>query len=400
MEMKGAEDMEHRLILFTDIGDTIIDEGTEVRNVPGGVVLRAECLPGARETMLSLYAQGYTIAMVADGLAESFHNTMTQHGLDHIFAAKAISETVGAEKPDARIFQSAMDQLGLTEADKGRIVMIGNRTTRDVAGANAFGLKSILLRWSPRYRDEWDAAKADYVIDSPEELPALLRRIEDALAPKDGCRVIDRETYYRRGVFRHFSEDCKCSVSMTARVDVTALARRSRETGTRFYINFLYILAKVLNSRDDYRMGYRWQTGELICYERIHPTQYVFHDDTESCTPVYTRWREDYEAFYAAVLDDVERAKRTREYALDAANHPNWFDASFIPWVSYDALNIELPDGYLYFAPIVNWGRYREENGRLMMPVSVRLNHAVADGYLVAKVFRLLEEEMRAFCGR
>ncbi len=400
MDMKGAENMEHRLILFTDIGDTIIDEGTEVRNVPGGVVLRAECLPGARETMLSLYAQGYTIAMVADGLAESFHNTMTQHGLDHIFAAKAISETVGAEKPDARIFQSAMDQLGLTEADKGRIVMIGNRTTRDVAGANAFGLKSILLRWSPRYRDEWDAAKADYVIDSPEELPALLRRIEDALAPKDGCRVIDRETYYRRGVFRHFSEDCKCSVSMTARVDVTALARRSRETGTRFYINFLYILAKVLNSRDDYRMGYRWQTGELICYERIHPTQYVFHDDTETCTPVYTRWREDYEAFYAAVLDDVERAKRTREYALDAANHPNWFDASFIPWVSYDALNIELPDGYLYFAPIVNWGRYREENGRLMMPVSVRLNHAVADGYLVAKVFRLLEEEMRAFCGR
>ena len=31
------------------------------------------------------------------------------------------------------------------------------------------------------------------------------------------------------------------------------------------------------------------------------------------------------------------------------------------------------------------------------MPVSVRMNHAVADGYLVAKVFRLLEQEMEAF---
>ena len=29
-----------------------------------------------------------------------------------------------------------------------------------------------------------------------------------------------------------------------------------------------------------------------------------------------------------------------------------------------------------------------------MMPVSVRLNHAVADGHLVANVFRLLEKEM------
>ena len=29
-----------------------------------------------------------------------------------------------------------------------------------------------------------------------------------------------------------------------------------------------------------------------------------------------------------------------------------------------------------------------------MMPVSVRLNHAIADGFLVANVYRLLEQEM------
>jgi len=215
----------------------------------------------------------------------------------------------------------------------------------------------------------------------------------------DKYRVIDRETYYRRGVFRHFSEDCKCSVSMTARVDVTDLAAWSKETGTKFYLNFLYALTKVLNSRDDYRMGHLWQTDELICWERIHPTQYIFHEDTETCSPVYSTWYEDYDTFYAAALADLEKAKQTREYGLDAANHPNWFDASFISWLSYDAMNIELPDGYLYFAPIVNWGKYREENGRLVMPVSVRLNHAVADGYLVAKVFALLEKEMQALAG-
>ena len=41
-------------------------------------------------------------------------------------------------------------------------------------------------------------------------------------------RVIDRESYYRKGVFRHFSEDCKCSTSMTSRVDVTELAAYGR----------------------------------------------------------------------------------------------------------------------------------------------------------------------------
>ncbi len=34
---------------------------------------------------------------------------------------------------------------------------------------------------------------------------------------------------------------------------------------------------------------------------------------------------------------------------------------------------------------------------RLVMPVSVRLNHAIADGYLVANVFRLLEQEIKSF---
>ena len=211
-------------------------------------------------------------------------------------------------------------------------------------------------------------------------------------------RIIDKEKYYRKGVYRHFTEDCKCSVSMTARIDVTALAEWSKKTGKKFYLCFLYILSKVLNSRDDYRMAYLWQSDELICYDVINPTQYIFHEDTETCTPVYTVYSEDFDEFYANALADAEKAKETREYLLDSENHPNWFDASFISWLSYDSLNVELPDGYLYFLPIVNWGKYREENGRLMMPVTVRMNHAVADGYLIANVYRLLEKEINTFC--
>ena len=210
-------------------------------------------------------------------------------------------------------------------------------------------------------------------------------------------KVIDKENYYRKGVFRHFTEDCKCSTSMTARIDVTDLVTYSKAKGTKFYINFLYILAKVLNSREDYRMGYLWQTDELICYDKINPIQYVFHEDTETCTPVYTEYFEDYDTFYIKALADVEEAKGSREYGLNSKDHPNWFDASYISWISYDSLNIELPDGYLHFPPIINWGRYHEENSRLLMPVSVRLNHAIADGFLVARVFALLEQEIRNF---
>lgn len=172
-----------KLIIFTDIGDTIIDEGTEIREIPEGVVLRADCIPGAKETMLRLYDESYTIAMVADGLVESFHNTMTQNGLEHIFAAKAISEPLGTHKPDARMFRHAMDALGLTDADKHRIIMVGNNLERDVAGANRFGITSVHLAWTPRYpkQPRSEDETPDYRIDNPCELYDLVTRLNEGL---------------------------------------------------------------------------------------------------------------------------------------------------------------------------------------------------------------------------
>lgn len=208
-------------------------------------------------------------------------------------------------------------------------------------------------------------------------------------------KVIDREKYYRKGVYNHFTMDCKCSVSMTVKIDVTDLVLYSKQTQTKFYINFLYILCKVLNSRDDYKMNYDWKKDELICFDKIHPIQYVFHEDTETCSPVYTTYYEEYQTFYNGALKDLEKAKQTREYVLDSVHHPNWFDASYISWLSYESLNIELPDGYLYFLPIVNWSKYVVENNQYKMPVTIRMNHAIADGYLVANVFKKLEEEIK-----
>lgn len=181
--------MNPRLIIFTDIGDTIIDEGSEMRNEPFGVVLRADCIPGAKETMLKLYEMGYTIAMVADGYVQSFKNTMEQNGLEHIFSAKAISEPLNTHKPDPVMFQFAMDRLGLVESDKNRIIMVGNNLTRDIAGANRFGITSVHLAWTERYpkTPSCEDERPDYRIDRPEELLNLVEKLNAELLKEDAA---------------------------------------------------------------------------------------------------------------------------------------------------------------------------------------------------------------------
>ena len=123
-----------KLIIFTDSGDTIIDEATQVRD-ERGIVLKADFIPGAGEVLKQLHDEGFTVALVADGEWESFQNVYRENGLGYCFDAWIVSEVVGKQKPEPIMFETAMEALKLTDEDRSRIVMIGNNLRKDIAGA-------------------------------------------------------------------------------------------------------------------------------------------------------------------------------------------------------------------------------------------------------------------------
>lgn len=175
--------MTKRLIIFTDSGDTIINEATEIRD-DKGIVQEAEFIPGAGEVLRQLHDEGFPIALVADGEWDSFQNVYRKNGLGYCFDQWIVSEVVGMQKPAPIMFETAFQKMGLTEEDKPRIVMIGNNLKKDVAGANRMGITSIWLDWSPRYfhtveEPDW---QPDYTVHTPQELIPLLHRLNDALA--------------------------------------------------------------------------------------------------------------------------------------------------------------------------------------------------------------------------
>ena len=174
--------MNKKLIIFTDSGDTIIDEATQVFD-GRHIVQEAKFIPEADKVLRQLHEEGYTIALVADGEWDSFQNVYRRTGLDDCFDAWVVSEVVGQQKPAAIMFETAYEKLGLTEANKRRIVMIGNNLKKDVAGANRQELISVWLDWSPRYfhtveEPDW---QPDYTVHTPLELLELIHRLEAEL---------------------------------------------------------------------------------------------------------------------------------------------------------------------------------------------------------------------------
>lgn len=172
-----------RLIIFLDCGDTLIDESSETRD-ENDVVIRAELIPGAAEMVRTLSERGYRIAMVADGMAQSFKNMMTQHGLYDDFEVMIYSECIKALKPHPRMFKAAAAAMELHPEDYSRIVMVGNNLKRDIRGANGVGMISVHMNWSPRYAKEPadDLEIPQYTVREPMELVGLVERLEASIA--------------------------------------------------------------------------------------------------------------------------------------------------------------------------------------------------------------------------
>lgn len=176
------------LIIFFDCGDTIIDEGTEIRD-ENEIVIKADLIPGADKMVKILAEKGYTLAIVADGMTQSFDNMLKQHGVYDYFSTLIYSENVGICKPDSRMFEAAIDELNLTEEDYNRIIMVGNNLSRDVKGANNMGIKSVFLDWTPRYpkTPADDSEIANYTISMPLELVDLVEKLESELLESKTC---------------------------------------------------------------------------------------------------------------------------------------------------------------------------------------------------------------------
>jgi putative hydrolase of the HAD superfamily len=165
-----------------DFGDTLVDQGTEVKDA-ALTTLRGELLPGVNRLLPELKRLGYRLAIVSNGPVMSIPNVLIAHGLYDLFEVCAVSQGLGVEKPDARIFRHALDALGIGPEEMGRTIMVGNDLAADVAGANALGMISVWLNWAPRHRTTpgSDLEVARHTIGEPLELLPLLDDIERQL---------------------------------------------------------------------------------------------------------------------------------------------------------------------------------------------------------------------------
>jgi putative hydrolase of the HAD superfamily len=103
-----------------------------------------QLVAGAGDLLEKLYCE-YSLAIVTNNSSAEQHAKLKHLGITGYFKTLAISEEVGATKPDARIYYAALDQL---DCEPHEAVMVGDNLHADVQGAHDAGIAAV---WFNRF---------------------------------------------------------------------------------------------------------------------------------------------------------------------------------------------------------------------------------------------------------
>ncbi|MDR1002600.1 MAG: chloramphenicol acetyltransferase [Oscillospiraceae bacterium] len=206
------------------------------------------------------------------------------------------------------------------------------------------------------------------------------------------CTKINFDTWSRTAIFRHFIDDVRCVISVTADIDVTNFVHWNKNRGLRFFPSFLYVVSKAVNKRSEFRFGYD-ENGEVVVWDSVNPSYADFRGDDGGFASLVSNYSPDFEAFYRTVTQDMDRYKDKHGFEVEF-DRRNVFDVSCLPWLHYKSVDMHVFDNGTWLAPVITWGKYEEKSGRILMPLSMQIHHAVADGFHIARFFADVEDEV------
>ena len=130
-------------------------------------------LPGA-EDLVRYLAKKYPLTVVTNGFVEVQYEKFDKSGLRECFAHIVLSEEVGCQKPNPRIFEEALRMNGLQAED---VVMIGDSWNSDIQGAINAGIDQIWIRKNKEQgtkSQDTTEQTATYIVQSLSEVKRIL----------------------------------------------------------------------------------------------------------------------------------------------------------------------------------------------------------------------------------
>ncbi len=205
---------------------------------------------------------------------------------------------------------------------------------------------------------------------------------------------IDMATYPRREHFNHFVGMAYPYAGVTVDVDVTDLLALCREKGYSFYLMVLHAVALAADEVPEFRR--RIDNCGIVEYDACPTSHTELKPDG---TYAYCTLRHHMPlADYLAKAEAARTAARESGSIEEEAEVQSMYFISTLPWLHYTQLVQPVACGE-ESNPRITWGKYQPDAaGRMMMPLSVLVHHALADGLHIARFYEEFERHVKLLC--
>lgn len=204
-------------------------------------------------------------------------------------------------------------------------------------------------------------------------------------------RSIDVESWQRKEQFDLYRQAHYPHFNMCANVDVTEAHRLAKSRGIPITTMIVYTIARAANDIPEFRQRIRGDTA--VEHNIVHPSTTVMANDElfTFCTPEYN---EDFPLFAACLAEATARVKQNPSLA-DPPGRDDLLFMTAIPWVSFTSFSHPIIAIPVDSIPRFAWGRFRQDDDSLMMPLSVQGHHALMDGLHVGRYYEHVQNYLR-----
>ncbi|MDO4433817.1 MAG: pyrimidine 5'-nucleotidase [Alysiella sp.] len=122
----------------------------------------SQAVAGVPQLLKNLKNKGMGIAMITNGFSVLQRPRLQAQGLLQYIDVLVVSEEVGYAKPDARIFEWALAQMG--NPLPAYVLMVGDSLISDIQGAKQVGMKTCWFAASSSRKHEIESVQADFVV--------------------------------------------------------------------------------------------------------------------------------------------------------------------------------------------------------------------------------------------
>jgi chloramphenicol O-acetyltransferase type A len=202
---------------------------------------------------------------------------------------------------------------------------------------------------------------------------------------------IDLETWERGPLYKLFSTFSEPFHGVCLRVDCTESFRYAKDSRISVFLTLLHRSLAAANQVENFKT--RIVDGAVWKYSTIHGGSAVGRPNG-TIGFAYYNYQPELVPFVREASLEVARVKNKRD--LERYSGQDLIRFSVLPWFDFTSISHARDFATQDSAPRITFGKITETGGRCMMPVSIHVNHALADGSHVAQFIEHFERYLAA----